>query len=62
MFVVGLILGLTLGLLVVGFLALGAYDRGFRDGLERRGPWRAELKARHAAAMTHLAARAKKVS
>lgn len=62
LFVVGLIVGLTLGLLIVGFLALGAYDRGLREGLERRGLWRAELKARHAAAVIQVAARAKRAS
>jgi hypothetical protein len=49
-FVVGLVLGLAFGVTVVGFLAVGAYDRGFNAALHRRKAWRAELVARQAAA------------
>lgn len=49
-FVVGMVLGLAFGVAVVGFLAVGAYDRGFNEALHRRKAWRAELVARQAAA------------
>ena len=49
-FVVGMILGLAFGVTVVGFLAVGAYDRGFNEALHRRKAWRTELVARQAAA------------
>ena len=49
-FVVGMIIGLAFGVAVVGFLAVGAYDRGFNEALHRRKAWRAELVARQAAA------------
>lgn len=35
-FVLGLIIGLSLGLVVIGFLALGSYDRGRDAELMRR--------------------------
>lgn len=34
-FAFGLLIGLALGLIVIGFLAIGAYDRG-RDDVGRR--------------------------
>jgi hypothetical protein len=46
-FVVGLIIGMSLGMLVVGFLAIGAYDRGYEAADAARRTWRAELAARH---------------
>jgi hypothetical protein len=49
-FFVGMILGLAFGVTVVGFLAVGAYDRGFNEALHRRKAWRTELVARQAAA------------
>ncbi|HLQ06111.1 MAG TPA: hypothetical protein VK197_10745 [Verrucomicrobiae bacterium] len=49
-FVVGMILGLAFGVTVVGFLAVGAYDRGFNEALHRKKAWRTELVARQAAA------------
>jgi len=49
-FLVGMILGLAFGVTVVGFLAVGAYDRGFNEALHRRKAWRTELVARQAAA------------
>lgn len=49
-FVAGLLMGVALGLIVVGFLAVGAYDRGFNEALLRRKAWRTELVARQAAA------------
>lgn len=53
-FVIGLLLGVALGLVVVGFLAVGAYDRGFNEALLRRKAWRAELVARQSAAQRVL--------
>ena len=35
---------------LIGFLAVGAYDRGFNEALHRRKAWRTELVARQAAA------------
>ncbi len=48
MLLAGLLLGVALGMIVVGFLAIGAYERGFDEALERRRAWRAELVARRA--------------
>ncbi len=45
-FAAGLILGLALGLVIVGFLAIAAYQRGFADAAGQRRVWRAELVAR----------------
>ena len=45
-FALGLMAGVALGVLVVGFLAVGAYNKGFGDAMERRQAWRAELVAR----------------
>lgn len=49
-FAVGVMIGVALGVIIVGFLAVGAYDRGFNEALHRRRVWRAELVARQAAA------------
>lgn len=48
--VVGIMIGVAFGVTVVGFLAVGAYDRGFREALDRKKVWRTELVARQAAA------------
>ena len=45
-FALGLMAGVSLGVLVVGFLAVGAYNKGFGDAMERRQAWHAELLAR----------------
>ncbi len=55
-FAVGLVLGLALGLIVIGFLAIAAYERGYDEAIGRRKHWRAELVARRAAARPVLAA------
>lgn len=47
-FVVGLIVGVALGTIVIGFLALSAYESGYEAARTR--PWRAELGARRARA------------
>ena len=54
-FVIGLMLGVAFGVAVVGFLAVGAYDRGFNEAFHRRKAWRAELVARQAAAQRVMA-------
>ena len=53
----GLLVGVVFGTIVVGFLAVGAYDRGYEDALERKGARVAELRARHAAAVRRLRTR-----
>ena len=50
LFAAGLMAGIALGVLIVGFLAVGAYNRGYDDALFRRKDWRAELVARQAVA------------
>jgi predicted membrane chloride channel (bestrophin family) len=56
MFTAGLIVGLALGLIVIGFLAIAAYERGYDEAIGKRKQWRAELVARRAAAQRVLAA------
>jgi len=46
LFAIGIMAGLALGMIIVGFLAIGAYDRGYTEALERRKAWRTELVAR----------------
>lgn len=48
--VVGIVIGLAFGVTVVGFLAVGAFDRGFNEALHGKKAWRTELVARQAAA------------
>jgi hypothetical protein len=38
-FALGLMIGLGLGLIAIGFLALGAYDRGYETAARRRREW-----------------------
>lgn len=59
--VLGLVIGVAMGVIVVGFLAIAAYQRGYQDALGRRPEWRAELVARRAAARS-LPAAARKAS
>jgi len=37
---IGLFAGAALGSVVMAFLAISAYDRGYRDAAQRRGEWR----------------------
>ena len=53
--VIGIMIGLAFGVTVIGFLAVGAYDRGFNEALHRRKEWRTELVARQAAAQRVMA-------
>jgi hypothetical protein len=41
--------GVALGMVLMGFLAMGTYQRGFEEGYFRRKPWRGELAARRQA-------------
>ena len=61
-FTAGLIVGLALGLVIVGFLAIAAYQRGYDEAFGRRKEWRAELVARKAAVRTVVAATSRKAS
>ena len=54
-FIIGLMIGVAFGVTVVGFLAVGAYDRGFNEALHRRKAWRTELVARQAVAQRVMA-------
>jgi hypothetical protein len=52
-FLAGLVVGVTFGMIVIGFLAIGAYDRGYDAAL--KAPWRLELRRRHARATGDVA-------
>ena len=53
-----LLAGVALGMILMAFLAIGTYRRGYDDGFFRRKPWRAELRARREA---HIGARERAV-
>jgi hypothetical protein len=53
-FFAGLVVGIAFGMVVVGFLAVGSYQRGFSQALERRKEWRGELFARQVVARRAL--------
>jgi hypothetical protein len=61
-FAAGFIVGLALGLIVIGFLAIAAYQKGYEEAVGKRRIWRAELVARRAAARAVPAAALKKAS
>jgi len=46
LFAIGIMAGIALGMIIVGFLAIGAYERGYTEALERRKAWRTELVSR----------------
>ena len=50
-FALGMVIGTALGIIVVGFLAVGSYAHGYGEALERRKAWRGELVARQAVAV-----------
>jgi len=56
LFVSGLIIGVAMGVMVLGFLAIQAYNRGYEDAFGRRKVWRAELTARRTAVQQPAAA------
>jgi hypothetical protein len=47
-FFAGLFLGVALAIVMLGFLAIDAYRRGYEEADAGRRVWRAELAARHA--------------
>ena len=53
-FLAGLVFGTAFGMVVVGFLAVGSYQRGFSRALECRKEWRGELVARQVVARRAL--------
>lgn len=55
-FAAGLLVGLALGLIVIGFLAIAAYRQGYEEATGKRRHWRAELVARQAAVRAATAA------
>ena len=49
-----LLTGLVFGMILMAFLAIGTYQRGYDDGFFLRKPWRAEFAARrHAQIVAH---------
>ena len=59
-FALGVIVGLTFGLLLMGVLSLGAYDRGFDAATHRRATWlpdalRHRLGTRNVVSAPHIA-------
>ena len=50
-FGLGLVIGVALGIIVIGFLAARSYEHGYDEALERRKAWRGELLGRQAAAI-----------
>ena len=49
-----LVIGIALGTIVTGFLAIGSYERGVHDATYRGAAWRAELQARRRAERSSL--------
>jgi hypothetical protein len=48
-FVAGFVAGVAVGMIVIGFVAVGAWEHGFEEAFRRRKAWRAELVARRTA-------------
>lgn len=44
-----LLAGVLMGMVVMAFLTIGTYQRGYAEGYLLRRPWRAELQARRSA-------------
>jgi hypothetical protein len=44
-----LLAGVAIGMILMAFLAIGTYQRGYEEGFRLRRPWRAELGARRLA-------------
>ena len=61
-FALGMMLGVALGIIVVGFLAVRSYGHGYDEALERRKAWRGELVARQAVAVRSQRASLKRAS
>lgn len=47
-----LMAGVAIGMILMAFLAIGTYQRGYAEGYALRRPWRTELAARRLAVMT----------
>jgi hypothetical protein len=56
-FFAGLFLGVALAMVVLGFLAIDAYRRGYEEAAAERRVWRAELGARRLVARLPVATR-----
>jgi hypothetical protein len=61
-FALGMMVGTALGIVVIGFLAVGSYAHGYTEALERRKVWRGELVARQTAAVRLHTATLKRAS
>ena len=61
-FALGMMVGTALGIVVIGFLAVRAYDHGYDEALDRRKAWRGELMARQTAAVRAYQRSLKKAS
>ena len=44
-----LLAGVAIGMILMAFLAIGTYQRGYAEGYFLRRPWRAEFEARRSA-------------
>jgi hypothetical protein len=47
-----LLAGVAIGMIVMSFLAIGTFQRGYEEGYRLRRPWRVELDARRLALVT----------
>ncbi|MGH2379446.1 MAG: hypothetical protein ACRDGT_13375 [Candidatus Limnocylindria bacterium] len=48
-FGIWLVAGVAIGMILMAFLAIGTYKRGYEEGYGLRRPWRSELGARRLA-------------
>ena len=48
-FGIWLLAGVVIGMILMAFLAVGTFQRGYEEGYRLRRPWRAELGARRGA-------------
>lgn len=53
-----LLAGVAIGMILMVFLAIGTYQRGYDEGYFRRRPWRSELAARRQALVNAYVRRA----
>ena len=51
-FGIWLLAGVVIGMILMAFLAVGTFQRGYEEGYRLRRPWRAELGARRGALAT----------
>lgn len=50
-FTFGILAGVALGMILMAFLAIGTYQRGYDAGTLLRKPWQAEIALRRQAAV-----------